>query len=130
AAQVVRRNGEYLLRSAAIVERQSRWTPDSLASDAPLPSGDEMAAAASLCDRLTGAATAATLPAGVCEILRTAAIGRARSDSGELLRAVEAQTHRSLDDCVYDVWPVDADGQKVNVVAAPRAWSDQVSADV
>jgi Tfp pilus assembly PilM family ATPase len=130
AAQVVRRNGEYLLRSAAVVPRQARWTIDLLAGDAPQPSGNEMATAASLCDRLTGTAAAAMLPAGTCEILQTTASGRVRGDSSEILRAVEAQTHRSLEDCVVDVWPVDADGQKVNVVAAPRAWSDQISADV
>lgn len=128
AAQVVRRNGEYLLRSAAVVPRQERWTLDMLAGDVPQPSGNELATAASLCDRLTGSAAAAILPAGACEILQTAASGR--GDSSEILRAVEAQRHRSLEDCVFDAWPSDADGQKVNVVAAPRAWSDQVSADV
>jgi Tfp pilus assembly PilM family ATPase len=129
-AQIVRRQGEYLLRSAAIVPRQERWTLDQLAGDTPLPSGDDLATAASLCDRLTGSAAAAILPAATCEILQTTARSRSRKDSSKLLHEVQAQTHRSLEDCVVDVWPVAGDSQKVNVVAAPRAWSDQISADV
>jgi Tfp pilus assembly PilM family ATPase len=130
AAQVVRRDGECLLRSAAMAPRPERWSLDILTNDAPRSSANEMATAASLCNRMTGSAAAALLPAPVCEVLQTSASSRTRSDGSELLRAVEAQTHRSLEDCVFDVWPASADGQKVNVVAAPRAWSDQVCADV
>lgn len=130
AAQIVRRNGEYLLRSAAVVPRHERWTLDMLAGDAPQSSGNELATAASLCDRLTGSDAAAILPAATCEILQTTASSRVRSHSSEILRTVADQTHRSLEDCVFDVWPASSDGQKLNVVAAPRAWSDQVSADV
>ena len=44
AAQVVRKGGEYFVRSGAIVTRPERWPADELAAADPRSSADEMRA--------------------------------------------------------------------------------------
>lgn len=130
AAQIVRKSDGYSIRSAAIVPRRERWTLDDVQGAAALPSGDEFAAALSLCDRIAGSDAAAVLPASACEILQTDGEARLRTTPEDLHRAVAGQTHRSLEDCIFDHWPVDREGRRLNVVAAPLPWSDQISGDV
>jgi Tfp pilus assembly PilM family ATPase len=131
AAQLVRKDGVYEIRSAALVSRKPRWTTAKLAEDKPLTSADELRSAGSMCEHLAGNAAAAVLPAALCDIIQMdAPTGKRHGSAPDLLRAVEAETHRSMRDHVYDTWPVTVQNGKINVVAAPRAWSDQISADV
>ena len=130
-AQVVRKGREYQLRSAAIVPRRTRWNSASLSKEQPISSSDECAAALSLCDGFKGQDAAALLPVAICELLQMDAVATRRGGQGdELLRAIEAETHRSVSDWVLDSWPADGEGRRINVVTAPRGWSDQISADV
>jgi Tfp pilus assembly PilM family ATPase len=48
----------------------------------------------------------------------------------DLRKAVEAETHRPMQDRVFDYWPVSPQGGKLNVVTASRAWSDQIAGDI
>jgi Tfp pilus assembly PilM family ATPase len=48
----------------------------------------------------------------------------------DLVRAVEAETHRSMQDRLLETWPIAFQPGKINVVTASRAWSDQISSDV
>ena len=133
AAQVVRTEAGPRIRSAAIVPRTERWSPGALAEDRPQSSADEIQSSASLCDRLAGADAATLLPVAMCDLVQIDAPSAKRSGgaaAADLLRAVEAETHRPMRDRVVDSWPVALQPGKVNVVAAPRAWSDQISADV
>src|SRR5688572_11827195 len=131
AAQLVRKEGGYQIRSAALVPRKPRWSAAALAEVQPRSSADELRSAASLCDNLAGNAAAAVLPVALCDIVQMEAPTSKRNGAApDLLRAVEAETHRSMRDHVYDTWPVTLQNGKINVVAAPRAWSDQISADV
>jgi Tfp pilus assembly PilM family ATPase len=131
AAQLVRADGEYRIRSAAIVPRSPRWVGAAFAEDRPLSSADEISAAASLCDRLTGADAASLLPVALCEVLQMdAPVAKRTAAPPDLRKAVEAETHRPMQDRVFDYWPVDRQASKLNVVTAPRAWSDQIAGDV
>jgi Tfp pilus assembly PilM family ATPase len=129
-AQVVRTDAGPRIRSAAIVPRAERWAPGALTEDRPRTSADEIKSSASLCDRLHGANAASILPVAVCDVVQMDAPAAKRGGAVDLLRAIEAETHRPMRDRVVDSWPVSLQPGKINVVAAPRAWSDQVSADV
>jgi Tfp pilus assembly PilM family ATPase len=129
-AQVVRTDAGPRIRSAAIVPRAERWVTGALTEDRPRSSADEIRCSASLCDRLQGASAASTLPAAICDVVQMDAPAAKRGGAVDLLRAIEAETHRPMRDRVVDSWPVSLQPGKINVVAAPRAWSDQVSADV
>jgi Tfp pilus assembly PilM family ATPase len=128
-AQAVRRGGQYFIRSAAIVPRRERWTAEMLASDAPRSSADEMLAAAAICDRLSGRTAAAVLPMGLCDAIQVDAPA-SRRGGGELAALVAAETHQSVEGRVLASWSASLQSGKINVVTAPGAWSDQVSADV
>jgi Tfp pilus assembly PilM family ATPase len=131
AAQLVRKDSGYQIRSAAIVPRKPRWSAAVYADDQPLSSADELRSAASVCEHLAGNAAAAMLPVALCEIVQMEApAGKRHGSAPDLLRAVEAETHRSMRDHVYDMWPSTVQNGKINIVAAPRAWSDQITADV
>jgi type IV pilus assembly protein PilM len=131
AAQIVRSDGGYSIRSAAIVPRSQRWSVAALAEDQPLSSADELRSAASLCERLSGTGAAAMLPVAMCDMVQMDVPAAKRNGAvPDLLRAVEAETHRPMRDRVYDTWPIAVQAGKVNVVTAPRVWSDQISADV
>jgi Tfp pilus assembly PilM family ATPase len=129
AAQVVRRGAEYRIASAAVVARRERWPADELTADSPLSSADEMQAAASLCNGLTGRAAAAVLPMVLCETVQVDASATRRGDE-ELTARVEAELHESLAGHVLASWPAKLPAEKVNVVTVPAAWSEQVSDDV
>lgn len=128
-AQAVRRGGQYFIRSAAIVPRRKRWTTETLAGRASQSSVDEMLAAAAICDRLSGRAAAAVLPMGLCEAIQVDAPTSRRGGS-ELAALVAAETHRSVEGRVLASWPASLQSGKINVITAPAAWTDQVSADV
>jgi Tfp pilus assembly PilM family ATPase len=53
-----------------------------------------------------------------------------RGDGPDLRRAIEVETQRPMRDRVYDHWPTGGHSGKLNVVTAPSAWSDRISADV
>ncbi len=130
-AQVVRTESGCRIRSAAIVRRTERWAPGALADDRPQSSADEIESSASLCDRLSGASAAAMLPVAMCDLVQMDAPAAKRTGAApDLLRALETETHRPMRDRVVDSWPAPLQAGKLNVVAAPRAWSDQISADV
>ncbi|MBA3482917.1 MAG: hypothetical protein H0T51_14000 [Pirellulales bacterium] len=129
-AQVVRTDAGPRIRSAAIVPRAERWAPGALTDDRPRSSADEIRCSASLCDRLHGANAASILPVTVCDVVQMEAPAAKRGGAVDLLRAMEAETHRTMRDRVVDSWPVSLQPGKINVVAAPRAWSEQISADV
>jgi Tfp pilus assembly PilM family ATPase len=128
AAQAVRKNGEFFVRAAAIVPRIERWTPESLAE--PQSSADEMRAAASICDRLTGGVAGVVLPMALCETAQVSVPTGQRWGRAELVRAAEAETQQSLAGHVVDWWPARLKSDRLNVVAASARWSDRVSADV
>ena len=131
AAQLVRKNGDYLLRTAAIVPRRQRWDAEALSAPTPRPSADELSAAAALCDRLTRSPAATMLPVAACEVLQMNAVANKRGGgTPDLARAVEAETQNSMRERVLDSWQVDAEGRKLNVITAPKSWSDQLSAEV
>jgi Tfp pilus assembly PilM family ATPase len=129
-AQAVRRGGKYFIRAAAIVPRRQRWTPELLSGGQPQSSVDEMLASAAICDRLSGRTAAAVLPMALCEALQVDAPASRRSGSGELAALVAAETHQSAEDRILGSWPARLQAGKINVISAPSAWSDQVSADV
>jgi hypothetical protein len=135
AAQVVRADGECRIRAAAIVPRAQRWAPAAFRDDQPQSSLGEIRSATSLCERLTGSYAATVLPVAVCDLLQMDAPATPRSamrsgGGGELLRSVEAECNRPMRDRVFDCWPVGTQPGRLNVVTAPRAWSDQVAGDV
>jgi Tfp pilus assembly PilM family ATPase len=47
-----------------------------------------------------------------------------------MIRAIEAETDRSMRDRLYDAWPVGLQPKKINVATASLAWSEQVFDDV
>jgi Tfp pilus assembly PilM family ATPase len=128
AAQVVRKNGEFLIRSAAIVPRAERWTGEALTE--PKSSADEMRAASSVCDRLTGAVAGVVLPMALCETAQVDVPKAPRWGKADLVRSAEAETQQSFAGHVIDWWPARLKSDRLNVIAAPLAWSDQLSADV
>ncbi|HEX6963247.1 MAG TPA: hypothetical protein VF175_15375 [Lacipirellula sp.] len=131
AAQVVRAGGVYRIRSAAIVPRSERWPLTAFAEDEARSSADEISAAGSLCERLAGRNAAALLPIGACDVVQMDAPAAKRSgDRPDFARAIEVETQRSMRDRVFEWWPTGAHPGKINVVAAPRAWSDRICADV
>src|SRR5262245_40118731 len=129
-AQAVRRGGSFYVRSAAIVPRRQRWTADALAAPDPQSSVDEMLAAASICDRLAGSAAAAVMPMALCEAIQVETPTSHRRSEADLAALVEAETHHSLADRVLGTWPAALPPGRTNVMTAPIAWSDQLSADV
>jgi Tfp pilus assembly PilM family ATPase len=131
AAQLVRKGGEYYLRTAAVAPRRTPWTADVLAAQAPPASADELQSAASLCDRLAPGPAAALLPASACELLQiNAAVGKRGGAAPDLIRSVETESQRSMRHRVLDAWPIDENNRRLNVVTAPKPWADQLSADV
>jgi Tfp pilus assembly PilM family ATPase len=128
AAQVVRRDGRYHVRSAAIVPRFERWNPAELTAENSLTSADELQAAASLCGGLSGRSAAVILPMSLCETIQVDA--EASTREGGLHAVVEAEMHQSMDGYVVGSWPASLQSGKLNVMTVPEAWSDQVSADV
>ena len=124
----MRKNGEFRIRSAAIVPRTKRWDAETLAE--PQSSADEMRAAASVCDRLSGGVAGVVMPMALCETAQVKTPTGHRWGRTELLRAAEAETQQSLADHVVDWWPARIKADRLNVVAAPARWSDRVSADV
>ncbi|MCC6492038.1 MAG: hypothetical protein IT424_03350 [Pirellulales bacterium] len=130
AAQVVRRGGAYYFRSAALVARRDKWPTTPLTGSEPRSSSDEVRCAASLCERIKGAASAALLPTSACDVLSVAAPTSKRSGGGELVQALEAELQRPLSDHIVQWRSSGLPTGKLNVVAAPRAWSDRISADL
>jgi Tfp pilus assembly PilM family ATPase len=130
AGQVMRKGGEFYIRSAAIVPRAERWSIDDLTSGEPRSSADEMRAAASVCGNLAGNVAGAVLPVALCELAQVDVPAGQRWGRNELVRAAEAETQQSLADRVVDWWPGTLRPNRMNVVAAPRTWSERVSADV
>lgn len=130
AAQAVRVGSEFRIATASIVPRRERWNADDLTAEEPLSSADELAAAVSICDGLTGRAAAAVLPMVLCDAVQVDAAA-ARNGAGEEFNShVEAELHQSLDGYVVGSWPAALQAEKLNVVTVPAAWSDCVSADV
>jgi Tfp pilus assembly PilM family ATPase len=131
AAQLVRSGQTYRLHAAAIVPRSERWPVAALNESEARSSADEISAAASLCEHLVGKNAATVLPAGACDLRQIDAPAAKRTgDKPDLVRAIEVETQRSMRDRVFDWWPMSSHGGKINIVIAPRAWSDRVSADV
>jgi Tfp pilus assembly PilM family ATPase len=130
AAQVVRAGNEFRIATAAIVPRRDRWDADALTADQPLSSADELAAAASICDGLSGRSAAAVLPMSLCDAVQVAASSTRRGSSEEFAAQVEAELHQSLDGYVIASWPAALQQEKLNVVTVPAAWSDSISDDV
>jgi Tfp pilus assembly PilM family ATPase len=130
AGQVVRKGGEYLIRSGAIVPRAERWEMHELASGEPRSSADEMRAAQSVCSNLTGGVAAAVLPIALCEMAQVEVPTGQRWGRNEVVRAAEAETQQPMADRVVDWWPTTLRSGRLNVVAAQRSWSERVSADV
>jgi Tfp pilus assembly PilM family ATPase len=130
AAQVVRTDSGCRIRAAAIVPRSQRWNAATLVEIQPVSSSDEISAAASLCDHLVGKSAATLLPAALCDLFQMDAPAAKRGDSADLKRAIEVETQRPARDRVYDVWPTGSHSGRLNVVTAPRSWSDRISADV
>jgi Tfp pilus assembly PilM family ATPase len=128
AAQVVRKNGEFRIRAAAIVPRTEPWNVEALAD--PQSSADEMRAAASVCDRLSGGVAGVVMPMALCETAQVKTPTGQRWGRVELVRAAEAETQQSLAGHVVDWWPARLKSDRLNVVACPARWSDRVSADV
>ncbi len=129
-AQAVRRGGAYSIRAAAIVPRRQRWNAEAFAALKPQSSADEIQAAASLCDRLSGASAAAVLPMALCETVQVEKPVASRRGGDNLAAVVEAEMHQSLAGRVMGSWPASLQAGKLNVVTAPTAWSDRIAADV
>jgi Tfp pilus assembly PilM family ATPase len=129
-AQVVRVGGSYRLRAGAIVPRRIRWNPDELTADQALSSADELQTAASLAAVARCGSAAAVLPMTLCDSAQVVMPAGSRRDLGELTEVVEAELHQSLAGHLLADWPTPWDDAKRNVIAAPVAWSDQVSRDV
>lgn len=130
AAQAVRHGDEFFIRSAALVPRPERWTAESLPAAAPRTSVDELRAAISVAERFSGAAAGVVLPMPLCEVVQVDSALLNRRGSTALLQAVGEETHQTLDDHVVDWRPSPLKQDRLNVVTAPRPWSDQASADV
>jgi hypothetical protein len=130
AAQVVRVAGQPRIRAAAIVARRQKWNAAELTAEQPLPSADELAAAASIGGGFTGRSAAAVLPMVLCDAVQVDAVAAARRDGSGLLELVESELHQSLAGYVVAAWPGNLQADKLNVVAVPAAWSDQASSDV
>ena len=130
SAQVVRAGGEFRIRTASIVARRDRWNPALLTADQPLPSADELQAAASICDGLSGRFAAAVAPMVLCEAVQVEGAASQAPVADELIARVEAETHQSLEGYVVASWPAFLQSSKLNVITIPEAWSNQVSGDV
>jgi Tfp pilus assembly PilM family ATPase len=130
AAQAVRVGGEFRIATAAIVPRRDRWDAEALTADQPLSSADELAAAASICDGLSGRSAAAVLPMALCDAVQVGAMVARRGAAEEFAAQVEAELHQSLDGYVLASWPASLQQEKLNVMTVPAAWSDSVSDDV
>jgi type IV pilus assembly protein PilM len=131
AAQVVRTAAGCRIRAAAIVPRSERWPITAFAESEARSSADEIRAAASLCNHLAGTTAASLLPVAACDLIQMdAPVAKRTGDHPDLVRAIEAECQRSLRDRVFDYWPVAASSGKLNVITAPRTWSDRISADV
>ncbi len=130
AAQAVRLAGEYFIRAAAVIPRPERWDAAMLTEGTPRTSVDELRAAISVGDRFSGAAASIVLPMPLCEVAQVDAAIAEKRGAAALLRAIEAETHQTLEDHVVDWRPSPLKPDRLNVVTAPRRWSDQVSADV
>jgi Tfp pilus assembly PilM family ATPase len=129
-AQVVRRGGEYRLRAAAIVPRRVRWNPEELTAEEALSSADELRTAASLAAVTRCGPAAAVLPMTLCDAAQVVMPAGNRRDLRELTELVEAELHQSLAGHLLADWATPWDDAKRNIIAAPVAWSDQVSRDV
>jgi Tfp pilus assembly PilM family ATPase len=129
AAQVVRQGGQFKIRTAAIVPRRERWDAAALTAEEVQSSADELLAAASICDNLSGRNACAVLPMVLCDAVQVDAAVQ-RQGGAELAAVVEAELHQSLEGYVLGAWPASLQTEKSNVMALPGAWSDQVSADV
>jgi Tfp pilus assembly PilM family ATPase len=130
AAQVVRADGGYRIRTASVVSRRQAWTAAALAA-APSSSADELRAAASLCEQASGSSAAALLPPLACDVLQLdAPTAKRGAGPGDLLRAAELELQRPLRDYLCDAWTAAGVTGKINLAATPRAWSDQLTADV
>ncbi|RIK86937.1 MAG: hypothetical protein DCC67_02420 [Planctomycetota bacterium] len=130
AAQLVRRNGAYCIRSAAFAPRRQAWPEPWLATEPPRPSGDEVSCAASLCETVRGRSAAALMPAAACETFSLAAPAGKRGHEHGLASALAIEAQRPMHDCVFAAWPTGLQAGQINAVAAARSWSDQVTADV
>jgi Tfp pilus assembly PilM family ATPase len=130
SAQAVRVGSEFRIRTASIVARRDRWNPELLAADKPLPSADELQAAASICEGVSGRFAAAVLPMVLCESVQVESAASQPLHADELTALVEAETHQSLADFVVASWPASLQANKLNVITVPEAWSNQVSSDV
>jgi hypothetical protein len=129
-AQVVRAGNGYRIRTAAMAPRRDRWTSETFAGAKPPSSLNEMQAAASICDRLAGSAAAAVMPMALCDCVPVEAPAANRRGESNLAAVVEAETHQSLEGYVLGSWPAGLQAGKLNVIAAPQLWSDQISGDV
>ena len=130
AAQAVRIGGEYRIGAAAIAPRRDRWNADALTADAPLPSADELRAAASTCSPLVGRSAAAVLPMVLCEAVQVNAEAARRSNPGDFAALVEAELHQSLEGYKLGSWPAQLQTDKLNVITVPNVWSERISGDV
>ncbi|HYO25648.1 MAG TPA: hypothetical protein VEQ85_11955 [Lacipirellulaceae bacterium] len=127
SAQVVRTSSGFRLRSAAIVPRRERWDPQALTAEHPLSSADELQTAASLSRVPSRRPAAAVLPMMLCD---AALVDEAARTTADLIALVEADLHQSLSGYVLASWPTNLPEGKLNVLAVPEAWSDQVSGDI
>jgi hypothetical protein len=130
-AQVVRRDGQFFIRTAAIVARRERWNPLELTAEQPRSSADEMQAAASICEGVAGRgkAAAVVLPMVLCDVALIDA-PKSNGRGGDLRPLVEAELHQPLAGYAIGSWPAHLQAEKLNVVTVPGAWSDQISQDV
>jgi len=130
AAQAVRQGNKCFIRAAAIVPRPDGWSACLNDDAVPRSSADELCAVISVADRFTGAAAGVALPTSLCDVTQVDATVLGNNEPGALVQAVEAATHRPLDAFVVDWRPSPLKGDRLNVVVAPRRWSDQICSDV
>ena len=130
--QLGRQNDRLQIAAKAIVPRRRPWV--TLSSSDPLPSADELQAAASFLGDFHGRQTAATLSMSLCDVHRlNRQMGAGPGREAAIRQSIEMATQNSADNWQYDCWspqPAQEGTGGTNVLSSLRTWTDQLCEDI
>ena len=134
--QLVQNQNRLRLAAAAIVPRAAAWNSSELTEEHALSSAGEFSAAMSLRPDLRGRNVAATLPMSLCQIHHLdPSVSRSSHSDRAVRQGIESANQRSAKHLQFATWPAerDQDGAppvKINVLAVPHVWTDQLCEDI
>jgi Tfp pilus assembly PilM family ATPase len=132
-AQLARNDGEVRVLAVAQVPRSAQPPAEGEESTERLWSAKgEIRAAIAMGGQFRGRHAAATMPMGFCDVHQVGNLAVGESDiDHEVRSAIETITQCSADRLEFDIWPADlAGGQRWNVLAVARPWTDRIYYDV